>query len=41
MNFSQAVKSALIDNYSTFKGRSLQGRMVVFSVIYSNCFYSS
>ena len=32
MNFSQAVKSALIDNYSTFKGRSCRAEWWYFAL---------
>ena len=38
MNFSQAVKSALIDNYSTFKGRACRAEwwyFLLFTVIIS------
>ena len=38
MNFSKAVRSALIDNYSTFKGRACRAEwwyFVLFTVIFS------
>ena len=38
MNFSQAVKSAFIDNYSTFKGRACRAEwwyFLLFTVIIS------
>ena len=38
MNFSQAVRSALIDNYSTFKGRACRAEwwyFVLFTIIFS------